>query len=255
MKVLSILLLGTASVAAFAPVTIRHSGGKISSQQLGAEDVAISTEKVAKTTTSSVVKSDTLRDEAQNQLRSESIPFLLKSEYLNGYVGDVGFDPFGFSKEVQMEYLREAELKHGRIAMLAWAGWVAVDMGARLAYSPTDWMDVNSPAAFNLFVNGEVPLDFWYTPLGYLMPLFIAGEICQCENVNKMRDGEEVPRVAGDLGCDFLKILKDKSDEDVNRMKLRELKHARAGMLAFAGVLVQSTIVGANTFPYLEIAA
>lgn len=38
--------------------------------------------------------------------------------------GDVGFDPLGFSKNKNTLYwMREAELKHGRLAMLAAVGW------------------------------------------------------------------------------------------------------------------------------------
>ena len=38
--------------------------------------------------------------------------------------GDVGFDPFGISKSKKTLYwMREAEVKHARLAMLAAAGW------------------------------------------------------------------------------------------------------------------------------------
>ena len=38
--------------------------------------------------------------------------------------GDVGFDPLGFSKSQKTLYwMREAEVKHSRLAMLAAAGW------------------------------------------------------------------------------------------------------------------------------------
>lgn len=46
--------------------------------------------------------------------------------------GDVGFDPLGLSNiddvGIDLYWLREAELKHGRIAMLACAGvfWVEI---------------------------------------------------------------------------------------------------------------------------------
>merc|ERR1719384_1828294 len=61
--------------------------------------------------------------------RSASLPFLPRPQNCKGYVGDVGFDPFSFSdRSFGMEFLREAELKHGRICMLAWTGWVAVDL-------------------------------------------------------------------------------------------------------------------------------
>ena len=51
-----------------------------------------------------------------------------------GLVGSEGawgrseFDPLGFSKKTELvPYFREAELKHGRLAMLAWVGLVVPD--------------------------------------------------------------------------------------------------------------------------------
>ncbi len=38
--------------------------------------------------------------------------------------GDVGFDPLGFAKSAKtLFWMREAEIKHGRLAMLAAVGW------------------------------------------------------------------------------------------------------------------------------------
>ena len=51
---------------------------------------------------------------------SQALPFLTRPAALDGTLaGDVGFDPFGFSKsrEDLMNY-REAEIKHARLAML-----------------------------------------------------------------------------------------------------------------------------------------
>mmetsp|Transcript_19908 Transcript_19908/g.29238 ORF Transcript_19908/g.29238 Transcript_19908/m.29238 type:complete len:123 (-) Transcript_19908:255-623(-) len=46
-------------------------------------------------------------------------------------------------------------------------------------------------------------------------------------------------------------FLKDKSEEEVNRMKLRELKNGRLAMLAFAGVVTQAGLGDAtHSFPY-----
>lgn len=40
------------------------------------------------------------------------------------HIGDVGFDPIGLSKSTKTLYwMREAETKHGRLAMLAAVGW------------------------------------------------------------------------------------------------------------------------------------
>lgn len=40
-----------------------------------------------------------------------SVPFLLKPKNLGGMVGDIGFDPLGFSDYLDIKFLREAELK------------------------------------------------------------------------------------------------------------------------------------------------
>ncbi len=43
-------------------------------------------------------------------------------------VGDVGFDPLGFSGLIDLRWLREAELKHGRVCMLAATGLIVQDV-------------------------------------------------------------------------------------------------------------------------------
>jgi hypothetical protein len=64
--------------------------------------------------------------------KSKALPFLDAPTALDGSLaGDVGFDPLGFSKNgpEAFTWLREAELKHARVCMLAVVGWLAVDMG------------------------------------------------------------------------------------------------------------------------------
>jgi hypothetical protein len=65
-------------------------------------------------------------------------------------------------------------------------------------------------------------------------------------------DGKSEDRVAGDWGWDGMGFLEGKSKKEADRMKLRELKHARLGMFAFGGVVVQSAVVGAESFPYFS---
>ena len=81
---------------------------------------------------------------------SKSIPFLVKPEKLDGsMVGDMGFGPIGLSEiQVDLKYARWAELKHGRIAMLAiacmvWQEYLPHVPGA--AYATTD--PLAAPAA------------------------------------------------------------------------------------------------------------
>ena len=62
---------------------------------------------------------------------SPSVPFLRYPQVLKGWVGDKGFDPLGVTDALPVYWVREAELKHGRICMLATVGWIATDLGIR----------------------------------------------------------------------------------------------------------------------------
>lgn len=57
--------------------------------------------------------------------QAQWFPFLLSPPALDGsFAGDVGFDPLGFSKDKStLIKMRDAELKHSRLAMLAAVGW------------------------------------------------------------------------------------------------------------------------------------
>ena len=48
-----------------------------------------------------------------------------------GWGGEKGFDPLGVTDALPVYWVREAELKHGRVCMLATVGWIATDLGAR----------------------------------------------------------------------------------------------------------------------------
>merc|ERR1740138_1230736 len=54
-------------------------------------------------------------------------PRLLDDDY---YPGDIGFDPFGLKPEGAVEFaeMQTKELQHGRLAMLAIAGFVAQEL-------------------------------------------------------------------------------------------------------------------------------
>jgi len=171
--------------------------------------------------------------------KSASLPFLPKPKNLEGYVGDVGFDPLRISDYVPMDYLREAELKHARICMLAWTGWVAVDMGLRVYPVPEGFESLTSATAHDAAVAQG--------GLGQIFGWIALAEMASWLAVAQMLQGSG--REAGDFGLDPLGFLKDKSEEEVNRMKLRELKNGRLAMLAFSGACTQAVLTG-NGFPY-----
>jgi len=59
----------------------------------------------------------------------EAIPGSERPKNLDGtMVGDIGFDPLGFSNWLNLNWAREAEIKHGRVAMLAATGMIVQDI-------------------------------------------------------------------------------------------------------------------------------
>merc|ERR1712194_407571 len=66
-----------------------------------------------------------------NENMSQALPFAPKPKLLDGSLaGDVGFDPFGFAgkEKADLMYMREAEIKHSRLAMLAVIGWPLAEL-------------------------------------------------------------------------------------------------------------------------------
>jgi len=199
--------------------------------------------------------------------RSKALPFLPRPINLDGsMVGDVGFDPFylssipknfaGFIQPPQWEevegiptlyWMREAELKHGRVCMMAWFGWVAADGGFGFPLRfPGDIYSVESVP--NSFAAHDVMVA--QGSMGFMLTAAFLIEIATGAVLVEVAKGES-DREAGDYKLDPLRFLVGKSKEDVDRMKLRELLNGRLAMMAFAGVVTQAGLEGGNTdFPY-----
>ena len=61
--------------------------------------------------------------------KSKALPFLTAPKGLKGYIGEeAGFDPVGFAEIMDIKWMREAEIKHGRVAMLATIGYTYPEM-------------------------------------------------------------------------------------------------------------------------------
>jgi light-harvesting complex I chlorophyll a/b binding protein 1 len=163
---------------------------------------------------------------------SPAMPFLPYPANLEGWVGgEKGFDPLGISNEFPVYFLREAELKHGRICMLATVGWIATDSGIRLSSAFEPYTTLN---AHNMTLN-------------YLAQLLGIVFTIEVFNIWQLEQGVrgEITREAGDffLGKNFL----PKEPEKEREMRLKELENGRLAMLAFSGMvtaghLTQKTI-------------
>lgn len=171
---------------------------------------------------------------------SESLPFLEKPPKLAGYVGDVGFDPFRFSDFLPVDFLREAELKHGRICQLALVGFAAVDLGFHIYPLPEAYEGLTSVTAHDALVK--------YGAMGQLLLWISLAEVISSVAVIQMLNGSG--RAPGDFGLDPIGFLKGKSDKEVEDMKLKEITHCRLAMMAFSGMVTQAVLTQ-GPFPYV----
>ena len=171
--------------------------------------------------------------------KSQALPFLESPPNCEGYVGNVGFDPFRFSDFVPVDFLREAELKHGRIAMMAWVGYVAVDNGLRVYPIPEALEGVTAATAHDASVEqgGLSQMLLWFSLL----------EVIDLIAITQMLEGSG--RAPGDFGLNG-GMLEGKSAEYVEDMKLKEITHCRLAMFAISAVLTQSVLTQ-GPFPYV----
>lgn len=174
----------------------------------------------------------------KNVPMSEAIPFQERPAKLDGsLIGDIGFDPLGLSNLWDLNWLRAAELKHGRVGMLASLGFI-VQESYRLP-GP-----VSNPELFTVAKN---PIEALSTapPLGlaqivgvcFLIELATSSALLntQAFDENDPRSGlaTQSDISPGDLGWDPAGLAANGVKPEY---AIAELKHARLGMLGAAGV-------------------
>ncbi|KAJ1637716.1 chlorophyll a/b-binding protein domain-containing protein, partial [Pavlovales sp. CCMP2436] len=151
---------------------------------------------------------------------SAAIPFVKKPRNLNGeLLLDIGFDPLGFTNGVdadQILFFREAEIKHGRVCMLAVTGFIGQEVIA--PYQQAPFNEINPINAF-----AAVPF------LGIVQIVVLAGAI-------ELATRNYAGRIPGDIGFDPLGLSKNGIKED---FAIAEIKHGRLAMIAFLAFQVQ----------------
>lgn len=170
--------------------------------------------------------------------KSEALPFAEKPAALDGtMVGDIGFDPLGFSSSFPLTWLREAELKHARVCMLAVLGYVAVDLGLR-APGAEKIGQVTSFTAHNACVTS-----------GHMWFLLLVIGVLELVGIGALAATMNGNREPGDFALDGFGAKKD--PELFKRYQMNELKNGRLAMLAFSGIVTQDALIsGAKGFPY-----
>jgi len=164
------------------------------------------------------------------QAKSASVPFLSQPKNLDGSMaGDVGFDPLGMSTYVDLKWLREAELKHGRICMLATSG-ILVQEVVRL---PGEQF------------SAKFALDAWaQAPRGGMIQILVAIGLIEMVS-NRMAvtatDMFSNPnRQPGNLGFDPLGLGNNAATRA--KYELAEVTHGRAAMMGLSGMIHQMII-------------
>jgi len=150
------------------------------------------------------------------------------------------FDPLGISTKVpegQLLFYREAELKHGRVCMLAILGLL---VGESHSFIPLlgNGIDAKVPAYLlgTPFVS-ETPIkDFWAIALGAIFLEEWRHEFYRKQNPDA---------APGDYGWDPLG-LKPKDAKGMKELQNKELNNGRLAMFASAGIIAQEMIEGKN---------
>lgn len=150
---------------------------------------------------------------------------------VNGLVGDCAplgyFDPLGFSKDASpetMKKFREAELKHGRVAMLACFGMIGGDAKSLI------------PRVFENFSSNPLKAATQCPKLGWLQILTFIMFIEVLGILNTRRPDYEPGN--------FLGSSQWQTDEGWESYQTKELNNGRLAMFGAIGMLTGSYITG-----------
>mmetsp|Transcript_15177 Transcript_15177/g.22367 ORF Transcript_15177/g.22367 Transcript_15177/m.22367 type:complete len:211 (+) Transcript_15177:89-721(+) len=176
------------------------------------------------------------------------------ADNLVGALPPVGFfDPLGFAEKADANTLkryREAELTHGRVAMLAAVGFLVGEKveGSSFLFDSS----IKGPAITHL---AQVPSGFWLILLAA-----IGSAELQRSKIGWV-DPADVPvdqpgllredYYPGDVGFDPLG-LRPEDPEEFDIMATKELQHGRLAMLAAAGFMAQELVDGKGIIEHFQ---
>ncbi len=169
------------------------------------------------------------------------------TEELPGVLAPVGFfDPLGFAEKADentMKRYREAELTHGRVAMLAALGFLVGEKveGSSFLFDA----QITGPAIGHL---AQVPVGFWVAltvAIGAAEQTRATVGWVEPENVPVDQPGLLRPdhHTPGDIGFDPLG-LKPTDSEKLKVIQTKELPNGRLATLATAGFVAQELVDG-----------
>ena len=170
---------------------------------------------------------------------SKSIPYLTKPKNLDGWVGNREFDPFGFAEMYDIKWMREAEIKHGRVAMLACLGYVSPELfpWARGIFPGEAYMHTN-PINAAFAVPGSSIAQI-IIACGFIEVGLNKGKMTQLDMF------DDPKRVPGEFGWDPLNLG---TPENKEMYQSRELENGRLAMIAIGGMIHGTFVTGEGVF-------
>ena len=189
---------------------------------------------------------------AQQARSSTAISFTVDN--MPGALAPMGFfDPLGFATdadEATLRKYREAEVTHGRVAMLAAVGFL---VGEKVE---------GSTFLFDSQITGSAIDQFSQVPVGYTLLLVGAigfGELYRAKtgwvdpaDARYDQPGQlKADYYPGDIGFDPLG-LKPEDQEEYDIMQTKELQNGRLAMLGAAGMLAQEAVDHQGILEHLQ---
>lgn len=190
-------------------------------------------------------------------VESQALPFARAPATLDGtMLGDVGFDPLGFSTVPvgpwflgnegrigelgNLAWYREAELIHGRIAQVAVVGFLAPGLFGTLPGN--EWTGVDAYSNLN-------PLEaFSQVPGLAILQIFLFMSYLETKRINIIKE-EGADYQPGDLRIGqgegrWNPFGLEYSEEAYAEKQLQELKHCRLAMIGVFGLWAQAQASG-----------
>jgi len=183
-----------------------------------------------------------------------TVEAFLKCPPAGKYFMGVGQSQMLLEDGKNLVWWQNAELKHGRVAMLATIGYYVQKSGIYFGpaiYSPNAGPWYLSKIAGLTFRDVSQAADpyaaYDMLPKEAIFQIFLAAFFIEISCNQYMEDTENL--VPGQVGWDPLNFAKDGFDTDkMKKMRMRELKHGRMAMMALAGWIANDMIPGALPF-------
>ena len=171
------------------------------------------------------------------------------------FAGDVGFDPCGFVKSINALYwMREAEIKHARLAMLAAVGWPLSELWHKpmAEFLQLDSILADGDRAPSILNGG---LSSTYASGMLIFSMLVAGYLeNKALNSGEIYWNAEKPAnyTPGDYDFDPYGLYNIRGDK--KQMETAEIKHGRIAMIAIVAYIAQEFATGlpvVEQTPYL----